>query len=127
MSAALLQQTDIFSGSCGISTIKEISLQIYFLKASFSSEFDKSINCKNYPYKNYKSFRDCDKAFIQHEVSQHSSGIIPFWETTNLSQVTEHQWINSSALALFYIAEGTTESNCPQPCLSTKVIIIKSI
>ena len=58
------------------------------LSQIINSEFDQGKNCKNYPYKHYKSYRDCDEEYAFNALYKEHK-IIPFWATTNLSSVTK--------------------------------------
>ena len=51
-------------------------------------ERDKSSACVNYPYKNFKTFGECDRSFIYKEMLNRY-GLIPFWTTKTLESVTK--------------------------------------
>ena len=51
------------------------------------SKFDKTNNCTNYPNEMFKSYEACDKKFV-HEKMKQEFGIMPFWATDDLNEVT---------------------------------------
>ena len=55
------------------------------------SEKEKNKQCKNYPFKNFTSFGDCEKKYLYDKVNFYK--IMPFWATLNLSEVTSHRLI----------------------------------
>ena len=52
-----------------------------------SDEKDKTKNCINYPNDVYKSYTECDEinAYL---FMKHNFGLVPFWTTNNLSDIT---------------------------------------
>ena len=51
------------------------------------SELDADKNCKNYPFENFYSFKECDNDFIFNEAFS-KEGVVPFWATHNFTNVT---------------------------------------
>ena len=66
-------------------TIRKSYVQI--ISTSKDSDLDQNIKCKNYPYKNYKTYKDCDDEFIFQEVLK--IGLVPFWATDDYRTVTK--------------------------------------
>ena len=66
-------------------TIRKSYVQI--ISTSKDSDLDQNIKCKNYPYKNYKTYKDCDDEFIFQEVLK--IGLVPFWATEDYRTVTK--------------------------------------
>ena len=52
------------------------------------SDKDENNECVNYPQENYQSYRACDEDYIYRRMKNHY-GIMPFWATGNLSEVTK--------------------------------------
>ena len=50
-------------------------------------------DCQNYPNKQFESFQDCDENFIKNKMK--SFGIMPFWATNNMEEVTERRYVFS--------------------------------
>ena len=95
---------------------------ILSISQTIDTEKDEDKNCKNYPYLNFSSYGDCDNFYVQQKIQNYD--IVPFWATTDFDNVTK--LYNGS---LFYspfkpwgfLIDGSEESNCSLPCLSTKV------
>ena len=64
-------------------SINEVVLSI---SQTIDSEQDKDKNCKNYPFQNFKSYRECDDLYVQNQLKRFD--LIPFWATENYSSVT---------------------------------------
>ena len=73
------------------------------------AEEDESNGCKDYPNQRFKTFGECDGHFVHEQMR--GEGLMPFWATDNLEE-------NGSYVDLL---DGTLESECPTPCLQTKV------
>ena len=52
-------------------------------------ESDPGLNCKIYPNSQFKSYRECDEAFIYNEM-KNVYKIMPFWAARSLSEVTNN-------------------------------------
>ena len=46
----------------------------------------KDKNCKNYPFQDFKSYRECDDLYVQNQLKRFD--LIPFWAAENYSSVT---------------------------------------
>ena len=51
-------------------------------------ETDAERRCRNYPNQDFESYRACDEHFV-HETLLRDYGLVPFWATDNLTEVTE--------------------------------------
>lgn len=49
-------------------------------------EIDSGIKCKNYPNKDFPSYRDCDENFVYKKIKAYKA--IPFWAATTFKEVT---------------------------------------
>ena len=63
--------------------VNEVVLSI---SQTIDSEQDKDKNCKNYPFQNFKSYRECDDLYVQNQLKRFD--LIPFWATKNYSSIT---------------------------------------
>ena len=93
------------------------------ISQTIDTEEDEDKNCKNYPYLNFSSFGDCDDSYVQQKIKKYD--IVPFWATTDFDKVTKlyngsHYYNPFKPWA--FLIDGSVESNCSIPCLSTKVI-----
>ena len=81
-----------------------------------------AIQCRNYPTEEFSSFSDCDSQFVRRE--DDAAGVVPFWAAEDLAEVTNItvKPPNYDELLLWNLFDGSLESNCHKPCLSTKVI-----
>ena len=66
---------------------KEIEI-IVKLSQILNTEKDENSQCKNYPYKNYLTYNDCDQTYVQH-IIQDKVNVTPFWATQDLEKVTK--------------------------------------
>ena len=48
---------------------------------------DESNGCQDYPNDKYQTFSDCDTEFVHQEML--GEGVMPFWATDNLEEVTK--------------------------------------
>ena len=55
-----------------------------------NSEEDSSVNCTNYPNKKFISYEDCDRDYVYNTMKE-KYGLVPFWTTNNMSEVTEQR------------------------------------
>ena len=44
------------------------------------------IECRNYPNKEFSSYNACDESYVYEQMK--SFGVMPFWATHNLNEVT---------------------------------------
>ena len=84
------------------------------------AEEDKSNGCGEYPNKKFETFGECDGHFVHKQMI--GEGIMPFWATDNIEEVTRYSLYNFSKSGNYMnLLDGTLESDCPTPCLQTKV------
>ena len=84
------------------------------------AEEDDSKGCRVYPNKRFESFGDCDGHFVHENMKL--EGLMPFWATVNLKEVTSCRFYNFNESGDYVnLLDGTLESDCPTPCLRTKV------
>ena len=109
----------------------------YFFSISqeIFSEDDESKGCKNYPNEIFKTYNECDEAFVQSATNQRiqtycpdvsdkgmfPATFIPIFATHNLSLVTRLQVIAncSHKSGLYEQMSGAKASSCPLPCTTT--------
>ena len=81
-------------------------------------ENDPTKNCTVYPNSEYESYTKCDQAYVQAMFP----GILPIWNTGNISKASRNTSIIEEIKDKFTsVAEGLVESPCKLPCTSTKV------
>ena len=84
------------------------------------AEEDESNGCKDYPNQRFKTFSECDGHFVHEQMR--GEGLMPFWATDNLEEVTKRTLYNYDENGSYVdLLDGTLESECPTPCLQTKV------
>ena len=84
------------------------------------AEEDESNGCKDYPNQRFKTFGECDGHFVHEQMR--GEGLMPFWATDNLEEVTKRTLYNYNENGSYVdLLDGTLESECPTPCLQTKV------
>ena len=74
----------------------------------------KEYACRNYPTIQHQSYGRCDRDFVEEECK--IIGLVPFWATDNLKNVTLKALKTSGHRKLLPLLEGTRESNCVKPC-----------
>ena len=80
-------------------------------------EKDPTKNCRVYPNNDYESYGECDQAYVESMLR----GIVPIWNTNNISKATRNSSIQKKEKGSFYeFAEGLADSPCKLPCTSTK-------
>ena len=96
------------------------------------TEEDKQKHCKNYPNNEFYNLSQCDGHFIYNYV-KNNIGIIPFWTTDNLLEITPKRYfyrVHHIILNIFSVYngpnledvyDGTLSSNCYMPCKTTQV------
>ena len=70
-------------------------------------------SCVDYPSKKYQSYEECDKEFVKQRTKD--VGVIPFWATDNLKEVTKlsnSSKLSSSNIELWELFDGSLESTC---------------
>ena len=60
------------------------------LELTLNLDSDSGINCKNYPYDNFLSFRECDENYVYKKVLKNYK-IMPFWAAKTLSDVSNNR------------------------------------
>ena len=79
--------------------------------------------CTNYPTEKFNSFADCDGDFLRSKCQTIGAGIVPFWATGNLSEVTRSAGdLRQKVELLRDLYSGRLESDCLPPCRSTTVV-----
>ena len=88
---SLRSSTTVYEGpSTRIANLMSPQWKNYYLTISQSlhSEENIEIGCKNYPTKDFKSYRDCDENFVYNEMKE-TYKIMPFWATRDMNEVTK--------------------------------------
>ena len=70
-----------------IDTSEELHV-ILKLSQNIRTEEDPESQCKNYPFKNFMNYNECDQTYLQNLLQQ-EIGITPFWATQDLKNVTK--------------------------------------
>ena len=98
------------------------SLSLTQHKFSDKDRRDQAKRCSNYPTEAAGSYAQCDRAFVRRQCEKF--GVLPFWATANLSEVTRSapKLSEEAQAELKDLFEGTRESDCERPCRSTTVI-----
>ena len=65
---------------------KIIHQSIHSISQEIDSELDEDKNCRNYPFENFSSYKDCDDEFVQQEIKKFD--LIPFWATDHFGAAT---------------------------------------
>ena len=62
----------------------------YFItmRQTIHLEMESGINCKNYPFGGFSSFKDCDEEFVYNEM-KNKHKLMPFWAAKSLDEVTK--------------------------------------
>ena len=71
--------------------ITDLSSSVYkrfflTLKQKIRLEDGPGIECKNYPYKEFSTYQECDERFVQNKMASFS--FMPFWAASSLKEVT---------------------------------------
>ena len=61
---------------------------IYSIRQFIDSEEDKQKKCRNYPNKDFVSFKECDEHFINEKLRNEFKGVVPFWMSNDFGNVT---------------------------------------
>ena len=84
-------ESDTYEGDMPIEFNPKISLaRKYFItmKQTIRHEMESGINCKNYPFGDFSSYKDCDEDFVYNEM-ENKHKLMPFWAAKNLDEVTK--------------------------------------
>ena len=58
------------------------------LSQTIDLEEDEGKNCRNYPNKNFTSYRECDENFVYNEV-KNNYNMMPFWAARSMDEITD--------------------------------------
>ena len=72
------------------------------IKQNLESEFNADKNCQKYPNKIFQSFKSCDEKIVSDKMRK-VFGIMPFWATKDLSEVTTYKYANILFILYYYI------------------------
>ena len=68
---------------------KHVSVVMHIFQ-EINTEKNPKARCKNYPYKNFWNYSECDKNFVYENILKNTfGGYMPFWATEDLSNVTQ--------------------------------------
>ena len=88
-------------------------------------EADNSENCVLYPTKDFQTYNDCDKAYIDSVLSTYSPMFVPVWSTQNMEEVSRllsyPDTFPNNTVAYEDLYDGSQISSCPLPCTQTYV------
>jgi hypothetical protein len=84
------------------------------LTQTMYDEDDESKNCAVYPTSLYRSYGDCDKAYVERVLD----GIVPIWATDNISGVTTQYKTPNEKIDIHFGAHVSRA--CKLPCTTTK-------
>ena len=87
----LKAESDTYEGDMPIEIEPRIStIRKYFLtmKQTIRHEMESGINCKNYPFGDFSTYKDCDEEFVYNEMKKKHK-VMPFWAAKNLDEVTK--------------------------------------
>ena len=83
------QRHDYVGPALAIGQLSTGAYQRYHLKISqtINLEMDSGIRCRNYPNKEFQSYRNCDENFVYKKMKNKYKAM-PFWAATTLEEVT---------------------------------------
>ena len=88
-------------------------------------EADKIENCAIYPTRDYQTYNDCDKTYINNVLSTYSPMFVPVWSTQDMEEVsrllTNLDTLPNNTVAYEDLYDGSQMSSCPLPCTQTYV------
>ena len=87
-------------------------------------EEEEKHHCKNYPNGGFQEYADCDADFV-YKTFKEKYGVIPFWVTDNMTEVTGLKFAEKGHPPYSFL-DGSRESTCDRPCLTTKVSLLSS-
>ena len=61
------------------------------LSQTINLEADEGKNCKNYPNKEFASYRECDENFVYNEIQEHYK-MMPFWAAKTIEEITDIEY-----------------------------------
>ena len=122
----IMQNELLFSGN-DISLISRAqhvgkSYSVAFRKDIFVPT-DPSKTCINYPSTKFKSYKDCDDAFI-YNAYKHYKHLDPVWVSGFHDKNTSAKSFipNYNKSIFINMFNGVTQSDCPRPCSTVRVI-----
>ena len=68
-------------------TIPKDVLFLITISQTIHLESESGLKCKNYPSDLFKSYQECDEAFVYNEMKNRYK-IMPFWAAQSLDEVT---------------------------------------
>ena len=98
LNQSLVNERILYSPDSGpVLSLQSLEKPIYHstiqsISQTLDTELDENKYCKNYPFKNFQSFKDCDLAFVKKQLED-TYGIMPFWATENLDQSTKLRFV----------------------------------
>ena len=122
VSRALKSNSAAYSGAkLSLANLGESWNKKFLLSLHQSQAVEGSSGCVNYPTSQFSSYSQCDDDFVS-TVCQ-ALHLTPFWAASNLSEVTRETADPGEAarLELWSLFDGSRESDCAWPCLTTSV------
>ena len=91
MKRGLKAESDTYEGLPIVFDLKNPRIRKYFItmKQTIHLEMESGINCKNYPFGDFSSYKDCDEDFVYNEM-KNKHKVMPFWAAKNLEEVTNY-------------------------------------
>ena len=94
-----------------------ISVMLKISQTIFTEEVG---DCQNYPTGRFQNYGECDQNFVL-QYTRENYNLTPFWAVNSLKKVSEAQFYEGNLTGYDDLIDGTKESDCMHPCLSTKV------
>ena len=113
------QRHDYVGPIVEIESLSRVVQRRFHLKISqtINLEIDSGIRCRNYPNKDFLSYRKCDENFVYKKMKT-TYKVMPFWAAKTFGEVTNR---TEFVKDYNYLFTGLEESDCPKPCKSTQV------
>ena len=96
---------------------------ILSMTQTIDTEDNPAKQCRIYPHGGFDNYSDCDEDFVYKEFENYFK-IMPFWVTRNLKEVTYKKFQvpdDTKEHTIQDFIDGTRNSPCYRPCLTTKV------
>ena len=93
------------------------------LAQTIDTEDNPEKQCRMYPHGGFDNYSDCDEDFLYQQF-KNTFKIMPFWVTRDIDEVTLKKvqaQEDAKELTVQDFIDGTVDSPCYRPCLSTKV------
>ena len=86
----LKAESDTYDGvSIGLNLEKPMNRKFFLtMRQTIHLEMESGINCKNYPFGGFSSYKDCDEDFVYNEM-KNKHKLMPFWAAKSLDKVTK--------------------------------------